>query len=513
MQTVAAAFQAEESDTDRKIVQSTQVAWKKSFQSTIKFFTIGVSTIGGNDLIPAPDSAPSQWNYYQYDDDSAYITGLEYERELQEPTGGLTAGMAEAHFNNTSGRYTPRTFGGSSAIFTAVDKPARPFVINAGFNYSGIDNTIPQFVGLTDRQTKIDMRNKTATIQGTDFVGFLQSKYVDNSVMFTTQRTDQIIASTLTTLGFSTAQYDLDAGINIVPFAEINAGDKFGPFIHKLVQAENGNFYQDETGKIRFQNRQAWNNAPYNSVQRIISTGQVIQQSNPNYDHLINVVEVISKPRAKQPNQLVFSMSGTKEMPAGQTEMFIQFDDPMLSIDAPVYVANTLAGGTGTVTTSSLLVKYQSNFARTTKLTFNNISGATMFITAMTMYGRPAKVTADIYTRQQDDSSVTAYTERPYKIDNEYIGSQDWANSYAQMILGDYSEPNKLQNLTIRAIPELQFGDMISWQGRYWRVYGIKTKLDVSSGYVQDIKLVQKTIVDYFRIGFSTVGGSDKIAP
>ena len=513
MQTVLAAFTAEERDTDRKIVQSTQIAWKKSYKNTIVFFTIGVSTIGGTDLIPSTDGSPSQWNYYQYDDDSSYVTGLAYERELQEPTGGLSAGMAEAHFNNTDGRYTPRTFGGSSAIFTAVEKPGRPFVINAGFNYSGIDNSIPQFVGLTDRPPKIDMRGRTTAIQGTDFVGFLQNQYVDNTAMFTGQRTDQIIASTLATLGFSTAQYELDTGINIVPFAEITAGNKFGPFIHKLVQAENGNFYQDETGKLRFQNRQAWNNAPYNTVQRIISTGQVIQQSNPNYDHLINVVEVVSKPRAKQVNQLVFSLSGTKEMPPGNTEMFIQFDDPMLSIDAPVYVANSKSDGTGTVTTSSLLLKYQDKFARTTKLTFNNTSSATMFITAMTMYGRPAKVTADIYTRQQDDSSVTAYAEHPFKIDNEYIGSKDWANSYAQMILGDYSEPNKLQNITIRAIPELQFGDMISWQGRYWRIYGIKTKLDDSTGYVQELKLVQKSIVDYFRIGFSTIGGTDKIAP
>jgi len=522
VQTVTAAFTAEERDTDRKIVQSTQIAWKKSYKNTIVFFTIGVSTIGGTDLIPSADSSPSQWNYYQYDNDSSYVTGLAYERELQEPTGGLTAGMAEAQFNNTDGRYTPRTFGGSSAIFTAVEKPGRPFVINAGFNYSGIDNSIPQFVGLTDRPPKIDMRGRTTAIQGTDFVGFLQNQYVDNTAMFTGQRTDQIIASTLATLGFSTAQYELDTGINIVPFAEITAGNKFGPFIHKLVQAENGNFYQDETGKLRFQNRQAWNNAPYNTVQRIISTGQVIQQSNPNYDHLINVVEVVSKPRAKQALQIIHNSTPGNLIKANSTlELFLSYDDPILQVTSPTsggansyYLTNSLADGTGTDLTANVSIKSISNFAKASKVVFqNNSSSSDCYLSKLVISGRPAKITDDIYIRQQDDSSVTAYAEHPFKIDNEYIGSQDWANSYAQMILGDYSEPNKLQNITIRAIPELQFGDMISWQGRYWRIYGIKTKLDDSTGYVQELKLVQKIIVNYFRIGFSTIGGTDQIAP
>ena len=56
-------------------------------------------------------------------------------------------------------------------------------------------------------------------------------------------------------------------------------------------------------------------------------------------------------------------------------------------------------------------------------------------------------------------------------------------------------------------------GDLISWQGRYWRVYDIKSKLSPEVGFIQEVSLVKRTIQSYFTIGISTVGGSDQIAP
>jgi hypothetical protein len=81
------------------------------------------------------------------------------------------------------------------------------------------------------------------------------------------------------------------------------------------------------------------------------------------------------------------------------------------------------------------------------------------------------------------------------------------------MILNDFASPENLQKIVIKAIPELQMGDLISWQGRYWRIYDIKTTLDPSAGFIQELMLLQRTITTYFRIGISTIGGSDQIAP
>lgn len=513
MQTVAAAFTAEEKDEVRKIVGSTLVSWKKNIASGVRIFTIGTSAIGSSDYINSSGGVSSDWNKYQYHDESSRLLDLSYERALNQPMGGMSKALAEVNLDNTSGRYTPRYMGGTGEMFTAL-LPRRPMIINAGFNYDGVDNMIPQFVGVTNKAPETSQRERKTKLQATDFVDFISTQYVDNTAMFTAQRSDQIIETILTGLGFATSQYNLDQGINLIPFLEMKVGDKFGDIINKITQAEYGNFYQDEFGVVRFENKDHWNSSPYTQVQKLITTSMVLESKMPSTDHIINVVEVKAKPRAKQPSQLVFTLSSAIQIPASSTlEYFVNFDDPMLAVDSPIYVANTQSDGSGTDVTSSVGITILGLFSRSRKYKFSNSAAYPVFITAMTIYGRPAKVYQDIYNRSQRDSSVTAYEERLYSIDNDYVGSDLWANTLAEMLLTDYSQPENLQEITIRAIPELQLGDLISWQGRYWRVFGLKTKVSPSAGFVQDLKLLQRSTTQYFRIAISAIGGTDAISP
>jgi hypothetical protein len=529
MLSVASAFTAEEKDSTRKIVASSRVAWKKSLLTSIRRFTIGVSTIGGTDVIASSGGTNSDFWNYQYQDESAYLMSLSYERSLQMPAGGINKGLAEVEFDNTSGRYTPRYMGGSSELYTAVQKPRRPLVLNAGFNFNGVDQMIPQFVGLTSKVPEVSAREKRTKIQAEDFVGFLQNRYVDNTTMFTAQRTDQVIENILQRLGYGTAQYNLDYGINNIPFGIYEQGTRYIDIIQKLVQAENGQFYQDEEGILRFENRQHWDSAPYTQVQKVITTSMVLEAKMPDDSHIINVVEVVGSPREKQATQRVFQGSGFAgvsaiQIPAGGTkEQWVSYDDPMLQITTPTpattsgdfsyFAANAASDGTGADLTASVYVKSIENFARASKIVFGNTSASIAFITKLDIWGRPARRSGDIYARNERGASVTAYEERPYKLENEYIQSNSWAESYTNMILRDFAFPENIQDITIRAIPELQLGDLISWQGRYWRIFGIKSKIAPSVGFVQDLKLLQRTITSYFRIGISTIGGSDLIAP
>lgn len=511
-QDVTAAWTAEERDSVRNIAQNLQVSWKKESSLGNRTFTIGVSLIGGDDVIGINPGAIGSPGNYTYFDESDYVMGLSWERSLNLPTGGLSVGFAEADLDNTSRRFTPDYMGGQSEISTAI-LPRRPFIINAGFNFDGIDQTIPQFTGILKTSPKINVRGSQADLAGADYVDFFSNRYLDQEVMFTGQTTDQVYETLLQSLGLSTAQYDLDPGISVIPFGLFEKGTRYSDIFHDLAVAENGQFYQDEYGIFRFDNRQHWDSSPFTEVQRVITTGQVINAELFDEDHIINVVEVKSKPRAKDIEQQIFSLAAPVEVRTGvNTELFVNFDNPILEITSINFVANTLEDESGTNITTSVSIVSQDKFATALKLVFNN-SGANGFITKLTMFGRPAKVYTDLYYRAQDDSSVTAYEERPLILENNYIQSPSWANSYAQMILNDYAEPENLQRITIRAVPELQLGDLISWQGRYWRIYGIRAKLDPSEGFVQELKIVQRTIVSYFRIGISTIGGEDQIAP
>lgn len=508
-QDVSAAWTAEEKDSVRNIAHNLQVSWKKESTLGNQTFTIEVSTIGGNDIIGINPGGIGSPGNYKYFDESDYVMGMSWERSLNLPAGGLSVGFAEAELDNTNKRFTPDYMGGDSELFTAI-LPRRPFIFNAGFNFDGIDQVIPQFTGITKSTPRIDTRYAQARISGADYVDYFSNRYLDQEVMFTAQRTDQVYESLLLSMGLSTAQYDLDVGINTIPFGLFEKGTKYSDIFNDLAVAENGQFYQDETGIFKFDNRQHYDDSPYNEVQRIVTTAQVLNTELLDEDHIINVVEITGKPRTKSPRQLLFKLSAPVQLVAGErTEIFVNFEDPILEIDTINITTNTLEDGTGTADIGYLIAS--DTFARAMKLIFGATSNG--FVTAIDLFGRPAKVLNDLYYRDKDGSSVTAYEERPLTIENDYIQDSSWANSLAQIILGDYSDPDKILKITVRAMPELQLGDLISWQGRSWRIYGNKTKLDPSYGFIQELLLVQRTIVPYFRIGISTIGGEDSIAP
>lgn len=528
MQSVSDAFSVEEVDATRRIAHSVQVAWKKDYRAGITFFTIGVSAIGGNDIIAGPAGGHSAWNRYLYEDESARAMSYAYERELSMPLGGMTKALAEVDLDNTSGRYTPRHMGGSSALYTAVASPRRPIIINAGFEVGGVPQALPQFVGLTTRPPALDMRRRDVRLVGEDFIGFIQNSYVDKSAMFTSQRSDQVIESALSQLGFSTAQYSLDTGINRIGFGLFDTGTRFGDMIGKIVEAENGHFYQDEEGILRFENRQHWTEFPWYNVQRVITTNMVLNAKGPDYDHIINVVEVTAHPRDVLSTQLIwqtnaYAGAGVIQVDGNSTvEVWANYNDPIFQVVTPVrgltaetsfYMANTLSDGTGSDASSSVTLNSITNFAQASKMVFANTSSSTVFITNIDLWGKPARKTGDIYYKGKVGASITAFEEHILKIDNDYIQDASWARSYAEMILNDFAYPENLQEVTIRATPELQLGDLISWQGRYWRIFGLRTMINPSVGFVQELKLLQRTITSYFRIGVSMIGGTDVIAP
>lgn len=512
MQSVSADFTAEERDKVRGIAHNLLVSWKKNSFLNNRTFTIGVSTIGGNHVIGLNPGGIGGPGIYQYFNETPYVTSLGWERNLNMPVGGVSIGLAEATLDNTSGRFLPDYMRGSSEIFTAI-LPRRPIIINAGFNFAGIDQTLPQFSGVLNYQPKISTRDSSVQLRASDYIDFFSNRAIDREVMFTGQRTDQVIETLFQSAGMGTAQYSLDQGINTIAFGLFETDTKFIDILNKLVQAENGQLYQDEQGVFRFENRQHWNSAPYTTPQATIYTAEVLEAKAPDEDHIINVVEIKSQIRNKLASQLVYQSQQVVELPVAlDTDYFISYDDPMLSVDSVTIVANDSSDGLGTDRSSNVVISKQYNFAKATKFTFQNTHTSTIYITSLQIKGRPAKVTSQIYHRAKNDISVTAYEERTLSIENEYIQSTTWAQSLALMLLQSFAQPENLLEMTIRAKPRLQLGDMISWQGQNWRVYGIKAKLDPEQGFTQDLMLLRANTMSFFRIGISTIGGADAIA-
>lgn len=521
MQSVSTDFTRRTKASIRPLSWRSLISFPKSFSSGVTFFTIGTSLIGGNDIIKGDNSVIQEWDKYKYEDYSGRVLSIEYTRESEQPTSPLTLSIATIVLDNHDDYFSPLNT--SSPIFGFV-KPQRPIKLYIGFK--GED--IPVFVGVTQGLPKIDQKNKTVTIQCVDFLNSIINTPLDNEIMYVSKRTDEIISSLLITAGLIASQFVLDTGNTIIPFAYFQKGSKLGDALREIAEAELGTLYMDEAGVIRFENRTNW--ATKSQVWGL-DRSNVLDITAPTEDKLINVVEVYSNAREVQANQKLFELDNPKEIPANSTlEIFADFKDdygalPVTGVDTPLYITsattslfatNETRDGTGSTYQANVSV-VGTRFSTTYKMVFTNTASVPVFITQLELFATPAKVMSEIYTRKADITSIASYDERqPFKIENNYIQDEGSANSIAQIVLSDRAELDDQRVMLIKGVPQLQVGDVIRYteQGlnqTYFvnRLNGILN----SSGFRQTINVSKRTINTYFRIGISTIGGTDKIAP
>ena len=524
MQTVSSDFTAQINAGMRKLKSRLLISFQKTFASGITFFTIGTSTIGGSDIIKGEGSVVQEWDKYAYTDYSDRLISWEVTREIEQPIGSLVMSMADAELANYDDLFTPN----ADATIGAYIRPNRPFKLFGGFK----EEAIPLFSGLTEKMPKISTGGKkTAKFHAIDFIRLFFDKSLDQTVMQQNKRTDEVIATLLQAAGLTSSQYSLDAGITVIPFVYFEKGKNIGNALKELVEAEMGSLYQDEQGVIRFENRQHYTTAPHTTSQFSFSPANCYEIDVPSHSNVINVVEIESQVREVQAKQKLWESSGTIEIPAnGTVEIFADFNDdfgalPVTTVDTPVnvatattssYASNTAEDGSGSDAASYVSVSSVSLFSTSYKMTFANNHSAAVYLTNVSLYATPAKVTQEIYLREEDSASVDEYEEHVHSIKNNFIQSETWAYSFARILLAARSNPETVREITIPAAPHLQLGDLVTLDdGSATNTYHIVKKVDIMNdkGYANRLTLIKRTIETYFRIGISTIGGSDKIAP
>ena len=247
MQTVTALFNQKANNAMRKLTQRVLMSFPRAYNASVSFFTIGVSTIGGADIIKGDGSVVAEWDKYQYDDYTNRIKSIEITR-TEEMVNSTTLAQADIVFENHDNYFSPSR---GSTIQNFI-LPYRPVKLFGGFGAEAI----PQFVGLTEKMPTIDEKGKTAAFHCIDFMYSLFNRPLDSAVMYQNKRTDEILASLLVAFGITPTQYSFDTGFNIVTFAFFDKGQKFGDVVKELMEAEMGRFFMDEQCIKRLKNRQ-----------------------------------------------------------------------------------------------------------------------------------------------------------------------------------------------------------------------------------------------------------------
>lgn len=523
MQTVSTDFTNRSRADVRLLNKRVLMSFKKNYTPGANFYTIGVSSIGGPDPLKGPNAAISEWDKFDYEDFSDRVMSIEYTRSNDDITNPMTLAFADVVFDNSDDYFTPANDNSPLAGFLL---PNRPIKIYLGFE----NEMISVFVGLTQGRPEIDEGSKTVRFHCLDFLNSIINSPVPQDAMFVDYRTDQIISALLQSAGLSITQFDLDVGTVIIPFAFAKKDAKLGSIISAVAQAELGNVRMSESGQPRFYNRTNWASG---SIVWELDEHQIITDEIPTQDDVINFVEVYSQVRAVQELQRIWESTSAIEIPPNsEIDVFPDFKDdfgelPVTGVDSlsyndvgtSNYLTNVAQDGSGDPGNTDVSITEFSIFSTAAKITFSNSASSPRYITALELWGTPARVIDDIYVQAQDDASVgflDALDQRPKEIRNNYIQDRTAANSIAQILLADKSELKDSQKKTIKGIPQLQVGDIMHFYSEDTDANYFVTSINGifnDSGFKQNITLSRRTINTYWRIGFSAIGGSDVLAP
>lgn len=515
MQVVTPLFEQRANAHMRPISWALLMSFPRNFLPSVDFFTIGVSTIGGDDIIKGEGDVIQEWDKYEYADFTGRLLSMEWNRQ-EDTLNSLSLATADIVLDNHDGYFTPN---GGSGIEDYI-LPYRPIKLFAGF---GGEN-VPVFIGLTENMPEIDTKTKTVRFHCVDFLYSLFNRPLDESVMFEDYTTDLILDELFQMAGLTSNQFVLDQGFNVVRFAYFEKGTKLGDAIRELMEAEMGRLYMDETGVIYFKNRQ---NFSEDSVWAF-SPNNLLDLQTSKQDEIINVVELRAEVREVQELQKFWEIGEKVFIPAGESvDLWADFDDPVTTVDTPTYellnptesffYVNTIEDESGETSSTDVTLASSTAFGKSYKMTFENTGSVGYYITRLNLWATPARVVQPIYMREQDDTSVSKYDERVYTVENNFIQREDEAYSKSHIILNDYAEYGSVKTLEAKGNMALQLNDALDlWERGVGLLQYVITKI---SGRIQGGKFSQTLVVkqrdpqDYFTIGISTIGGSDWIAP
>ena len=462
-------FEATTTASVRELRWSLNISWLRNEDAGAGFAIVDASVIGGTDFIKGLAGTVTNADIYEHTDETARVVALRYSRSLPEPSGGISTCLMDVTLQNTDRVLSPNI---DPTIGTAI-LPKRPINAHIGFYVNSRQMTVPVFKGLT-KMPRENKGTRLVHITSQDYISYLQGVPME-AAKYVSQRSDVIIASILSDLGFGSSQYELDTGLNTIGFAYFEKGVSAGYRIKKICEAEEALFYQDEEGILRFENRRHYSVVPHTESQIMLEEDDIIAWQQDESTPIINKVVVKAKPLVIRSNQDVWQSAEEVEIASGATaEVWANFIDPVNEITDPAettdYTAFTGTGGTGSNISSDIdttITKFVT--AAKLEITNNNVSKA--YVNLLKLRGTPATSvdtsgkSSQILEVYEDANSINKYDEHEYTIENDFIDSSTFASYLAEAIVTKYKDPMKRVRITVRGIPHLQLRDKITIRG------------------------------------------------
>lgn len=499
MITTTAEFNQVANGTIRPIAQNTLISFTKQRSGTMNWFSLDVSQLDGTDILATDATDTIQlWDSYEWSDFTDDVISMDWARSVQFPYNVQSA-TCDVTLNNTTQKYT---YENTASPLYGYILPKRPMRTYAGFRKNESAETVPVFIGITQKMPKYSGKNNsTATFTALDFLSEIGNTPLNQTIIMRDARTDEAIASILDAYGLDNTMYNLDIGLNVIPFVDFESGANAGNILAKLVQAENGALWLDEKGIIRFTPRGG--GASQSSVWTF-DESNIIDISPSRTDGIINHVRIKSNVREIQDSQPIFSMTnetgyqGTADEDSyrvptnGSAEFWLSFDNPIwTATNNPVqngantdsnFVALDLNGDV----VASGVTAVGTLFSNSMKIKFTNTNNYPVSISYLEIWGEPAKIVDVIDYDAYDDDSVDEFGEIILSItDNDFFGSYANADAYATSVLQSRSGYSPTLKLKVKGNPALQLGDVVTVDYKFngtYKIVGMDYKISNSSG-------------------------------
>ena len=495
-------------------VVSPYISFTKELDPSVGIFTLDQSVLDGPDILALREPNVLQiWDLYKYLDFSDRLVKVSLSRSIEFPYT-VQIGQADITFDNHDGYFTP----GSGSAIDENNLPGRPVRIYAGFQGQG---SIPQLVGLTEDTPDINQASRTADYHINDFLTSICESSLTEVVDMRDVRTDEVLAAIVEQFGLSPSQYNFEEGANVIPFVFFDIGDSAGDVIKKLVHAENGRFWLDELGILRFQ---AW--ASFNDELAMTFDEYSILEVRPaDNSQMINHVKIQAEIREVQEYQYVYTKSSSGDRtsnlwvidPNFSNEISCSLEDPCYDVQNPTLGRSssvswfTAKDANGNEITSGITATSRLT-SNALIITFTNTNNFSVEIDEMRLYGEPAKVTNFLDYEAYDEESVEEYGERPLEItNNEFFQSENQADLFARYMLYERARYNPILNVEVKGDFSLMLGDIIELQGEYAGTYIVDgINWEHGPGYLfTTLTVHQYNAPHYFTLDSSELDGTD----
>ncbi len=529
MISTSAVFDAVADATIRPLALNAKISFTKQRSLSVDWFVLDQSQLDGSDILATdPDDSIQLWDAYEWGDYTPDVIGMNWSRSVQFPYNVQSA-LCDLELNNVAQKYT---YENTNSPLYGYILPKRPMRTYAGFKKGGYNETVPVFIGLTQKMPKYSgLNDSRATFSAQDFLSEIANTQLNQTVMLRDVRTDEAIATILDTYGMDASMYDLAEGLNVIPFVVFESGLNAGNILAKLVQAENGKLWLDEKGIIRFEPRVA---DIGKTAVMTFDKDNIIEITPSRTDGIVNRVKIESDIRAVQDNQPIFSMAnenGYQQSASddsyrinslGNKEVWLSFEDPIWSAtlnpvlngssDDSYFMAFDLQGevvSSGITATGYL-------FADSMKITFTNANNFPVSIAFLEIWGEPAKIVDTIKYNAYDSDSVDKFGEMILDIsDNDYFGSYSNADAYAMDILKRRAGYSPTITMRVKGNPALQLGDIIHIDYKYigdYKIVGIKSSITNGAGLTQELTIERTKVVMPFILDVSILDGDDVLS-